>query len=128
MSDDNIKIPPDAKESPRHTPSPRTRLRKGRIATLSNQPVCDCTLFDVEGDGIGITLASHIELPNGFLLYDEREHTVGIARMNWRNDLELGVIFNVTPMPVSYFRKHHEKALLETQKSIVEAAKAAKSV
>ncbi|GGB50383.1 hypothetical protein GCM10011316_23150 [Roseibium aquae] len=99
----------------RHTPAPRTRLRKGRIATLSDEPVSDCTLFDVEEGTIGITLPQNIQLPNGYLLYDEREHTVGIARTSWRTGLELGVVFNVTPMPVSYFRKHHAKALKEAQ-------------
>lgn len=92
-------------------PRRRARLRGGKLADLTDRFLTECTLFDVSDGGVGLLVPEDIVLPLEVLLYDDRDKTLAVVRLCWRNGNQLGVAFEVPPAPVSLFKAHRLQAL-----------------
>ena len=77
----------------RRHPRWRTRLRTGKVATLSNGFIADCLIFDRSECGARLRLVEPVELPEHIKLFDDELTRLLVAVVIWRRDNELGVEF-----------------------------------
>ncbi|WP_289033125.1 PilZ domain-containing protein [uncultured Roseibium sp.] len=95
----------------RHHPRRRARLRGGKLADLKDKFLTDCTLFDVSEGGVGLLVPEDVILPLEVLLYDDRDKTLALARICWRNGKQIGIAYEVPPASVTLFKAQKLQAL-----------------
>ncbi|OJJ12097.1 PilZ domain-containing protein [Roseibium sp. MMSF_3361] len=84
-------------------PRRRTRLRPAKLASLTNEYICDCTTRDISAGGLRILLNEDIPLPKEFYVFDVNERTIAEVRLSWRDGLEAGVAYLVPPASISFY-------------------------
>ena len=95
----------------RHHPRRRARLRGGKLTDLKDRFLTECTLFDVSEGGVGLLVPEDVMLPLEAMLYDDRDKTIAIVRICWRNGKQLGVAYEVPPASISLFKAQRLHAL-----------------
>ena len=68
-------------------------LKDGKIVTLNNQSVVDCCVRDWSQNGARIRCAHQAAVPNDFRLMMPGDNTIRDARVVWRRDDYLGIVF-----------------------------------
>ena len=68
-------------------------LKNGKIVTLNNQSVVDCCVGDWSKSGARIRCAHQAAVPNNFRLMMPGDSTIRDARVVWRHDDYLGIVF-----------------------------------
>jgi hypothetical protein len=72
----------------------RTRVLKvGKIVTLNNWSVVDCCVRDWSETGARLKCADQLAVPNEFRLVMPGDNTIRDARVVWRREELLGVMF-----------------------------------
>lgn len=89
----------------------RTRLRTGKLTDLSDKFISECSIFDVSDGGIGMTVPEHLELPDEMFLYDDLQKTLAEIRVCWRGGKQVGVAYEIPPVPIKHFHAARLKAL-----------------
>jgi len=85
-------------------PRQRTRLRPAKLAGLSNEFICDCTIRDISDGGLRLVLNEDTELPEEFYVFDAVPKTVAEVQLRWRDGLAAGVVYLVPPSSIRHFR------------------------
>ncbi|WP_417669350.1 PilZ domain-containing protein [Roseibium sp.] len=104
-------------------PRRRARLRGGKLADLTDRFLTECTLFDVSDGGVGLLVPEDIILPLEVLLYDDRDKTLAVVRICWRNGKQIGVAYEVPPAPVTLFKAQKLQALQFSRYALQDAEK-----
>lgn len=80
--------------------APRLRvLKDGKIVTGNFQSVIDCCVRDISSTGARIKCLHAASVPDEFRLMMPGDNTIRDARVVWRRDELLGVIFASPPRP-----------------------------
>lgn len=82
MSEENKRV------APRH----RT-LKAGKIVLAKSGGVVDCTVRDISDTGAKLLCGDQAAVPNEFQIYLPGDRTIRDARVVWRRDMMLGIIF-----------------------------------
>lgn len=81
----------------------RTRLRPAKLASLTNEYLCDCTTRDMSAGGLRLLMNEELPLPKEFYVFDVTERTISEVRLCWRDGLEAGVAYLVPPACISLY-------------------------
>ncbi|PVB61042.1 hypothetical protein [Labrenzia sp. 011] len=85
----------------RPAPATRTRLRAGKLLNLDKNPICECTLYDLEDGDIGIVVAeSELSVPDRVLIVDDRDLTLAFTQIRWRMGPYLFGAYLEPPIPM----------------------------
>ncbi len=68
-------------------------LKDGKIVTLNNQSVIDCSVRDRSDSGARIRCAHQAAVPNNFRLMMPGDNTIRDAHVIWRRGDHLGIVF-----------------------------------
>lgn len=74
-------------------------LKNGKIVSLDFQSVVDCCVRDISATGARIKCPHATTLPNEFRLMMPGDNTIRDARVVWRREELLGVVFTSSPRP-----------------------------
>ncbi len=83
----------DTKTEKRTEERKRTRLRSGKLVTLSGQFLTECHFHNLAGGGAKIRIMSQCVIPDRFWLFDDQYCGALITEIVWRNDFDFGVRF-----------------------------------
>ncbi len=72
-------------------------LKDGKIVTGAFQSVIDCCVRDISATGAKIKCLHAAAVPNEFRLMMPGDNTIRDARVVWRREEELGVLFTSSP-------------------------------
>ncbi|MFD1694904.1 PilZ domain-containing protein [Roseibium aestuarii] len=92
-------------------PRRRTRLRSGKLTSLSDRFLTECAIFDVSDGGIGMIVPERLDLPEELIVYDDRDKTLAEVRVCWRKGRQMGVAFEIPPTPVRLFHAQRLRRL-----------------
>jgi hypothetical protein len=74
-------------------------LKNGKIVTLNNWSVVDCCVKDWSETGARLKCEDQLAVPNEFRLFLPSDNTIRDARVMWRREDYLGVMFTSPPKP-----------------------------
>ncbi len=74
-------------------------LKDGKIITLNNWSVVDCCVKDWSDTGAKLKCADQAAVPNDFRLVLPHDNTIRDARVVWRREELLGVVFTSPAKP-----------------------------
>ncbi|MBC8035902.1 MAG: PilZ domain-containing protein [Rhizobiales bacterium] len=74
-------------------------LKDGKIVTLNFQSVVDCCVRDISATGAKIRCHDQAAVPTEFRLMLPGDNTIRDARVVWRRQELLGVLFTSSPRP-----------------------------
>lgn len=72
-------------------------LKDGKIVMLNNWSVVDCCVKDWSDTGARLKCADQLAVPNEFRLVLPGDNTIRDARVIWRREEYLGVMFTSQP-------------------------------
>lgn len=81
----------------------RTRLRPGKLASLNNEYLCDCTIRDISEGGLRLVLDRNASLPKEFYVFDAVAQTVAEVQLRWRDGVAAGVVYLVPPADIKFY-------------------------
>ncbi len=74
-------------------------LKDGKIVTLDFQSVIDCCVRDISATGARIKCLHAAKVPGEFRLMMPGDNTIRDARVVWRREALLGIIFTGSARP-----------------------------
>ena len=79
----------------------RTRLRSGKLLSLSGQFLSDCQFYDISGGGARVRVLDGKAVPERFWLFDDQHGQALLTETVWRKGLEIGARFVHDPAVTS---------------------------
>jgi hypothetical protein len=93
-----VKKPAVTAPEKRATSRQRAHLRLGKILSVRNRPLAECTFYDLSVSGARVRLSTNVPLPKRIRIFDSIHEETRVADIIWRNRLDLGLRFSSGPL------------------------------